>query len=467
MDHLKRDGRPQTWIPETRSGASERTITAVAGNRLTVDIPLADSYDAQYLSPPGTIVAKVKPLAPVSEVGVEHLHIQCPPLEIAYGRAPYSAIQVGGDDVWVKDVFAEETMNSIATLGRRVTLQEVVITHTYPNLGASKPGDFSIEGSQILLDRCRATGGNTYFVWTSSLQAGPNVLLNCTFRGRGSRIQPHMRWSTGLLVDNCRIPDGGIDFMNRGVMGSGHGWTMGWGVVWNSLAQTYVIQNPPGAANWCIGCRGARVPTSQPFDQGPDLPEGIFDSHGIPVAPRSLYLAQLAERLGVQALRNIGYEDNVEAAFAQDPLEPLPELKPDVDAALGPNLALGRPIDARNVRGETRQFGGEKAVDGDEATWWATNDLVSRPATLVVDLEGPVAINAVVLGEAAGMEHVQEYRVEGQVDSDWKILAEGTTIGERQVHRFPTVVAWKVRLTIVKAPPHAAIRKLGLYFAKS
>jgi len=31
------------------------------------------------------------------------------------------------------------------------------------------------------------------------------------------------------------------------------------------------------------------------------------DSHGTPVAPSSLYLAQLAERLGPQAVKNIGY----------------------------------------------------------------------------------------------------------------------------------------------------------------
>jgi hypothetical protein len=40
------------------------------------------------------------------------------------------------------------------------------------------------------------------------------------------------------------------------------------------------------------------------------LPEGIYDSHDVPVAPASLYLAQLYERLGKQALVNIGYKVN-------------------------------------------------------------------------------------------------------------------------------------------------------------
>jgi len=38
------------------------------------------------------------------------------------------------------------------------------------------------------------------------------------------------------------------------------------------------------------------------------VPNGTFESVGAPVAPRSLYLAQLCERLGPQALASIGYK---------------------------------------------------------------------------------------------------------------------------------------------------------------
>jgi hypothetical protein len=37
------------------------------------------------------------------------------------------------------------------------------------------------------------------------------------------------------------------------------------------------------------------------------LPQGIIDSQDKPVEPASLYLEQLKERLGPQALKNIGY----------------------------------------------------------------------------------------------------------------------------------------------------------------
>ena len=120
--------------------------------------------------------------------------------------------------------------------------------------------------------------------------------------GETGWIQPHARWATGLLVDNCRVPAGGIDFMNRGEMGSGHGWTIGWAVAWNCAAKSFTIQRPPGAANWAIGCTGERVAAVMPFGHRPELAEGFFDSPNQPVAPASLYRAQLQERRGEAAL---------------------------------------------------------------------------------------------------------------------------------------------------------------------
>ncbi|MGN6533576.1 MAG: hypothetical protein ACTHK0_17675, partial [Ginsengibacter sp.] len=374
MDNLTRDGKPQTWIPGSRQEISERKITGISGNKITINIPLSDSYNADYLDPAGTIVKRISASHRISQVGIENLHIQCAPLEVAYGHAPYSGIRIEGDNCWVKDVYFEETMNTTTLAGNHITMQQVKVKHSYPNLGAFKPTDFSLEGGFNLIDRCEVSGGNTYFVWTGSLITGPNVILNSIFRGHGSRIQPHQRWSTGLLVDNCVVPDGGIDFMNRGVAGSGHGWTMAWAVAWNCIAKTYVIQNPPGAMNWAIGCKGARGQTARLFDSSPILGEGTFDSHGIPVAPQSLYLAQLAERLGRTALENIGYNSYSGNLVTNQNISPLPPQKVISDPLLGPDLALYRRVNVSNVREKKRQFGGEKALNGIDSDYWATDE---------------------------------------------------------------------------------------------
>jgi hypothetical protein len=305
MDDLVRDGQPQTWLAPGRVTTTERRIAAISGNTLTLDAPLSDSFDSKYLNPPGTTVVKTSPQG-ISQCGVEDLHIESPPQEINHTQPHYTALRINGQDCWVRDVVIDETMNSVGVGGRRITLQRVAVRRKVPHLGSSKPAEFAPNGSQVLLDRCSVQGDNVWFAATGGGVAGPIVLLNCTFRGKG-RAESHQRWSTGMLYDNCRAPEGGIEYRNRGSMGSGHGWSMGWGVVWNCEAQDYIVQNPPGAINWLIGSTGQSKQAPRPFGSGPNLPEGILDSHGTPVAPQSLYLAQLAERLGPQALKEIGY----------------------------------------------------------------------------------------------------------------------------------------------------------------
>ena len=309
MNTLVRDGRTETWLSESGSIESERIIKSVTGNTIALDVPLSDCFDAKYLDPPGGSVVKCAAPGRIAQAGVEHLRIVAPPQVVEIQQPHHQAIRMSGIcDAWLRDIAIEDTVNSVG-LGssvKRVTVEQVSITHSVATKGSAKPADFSAGGSQILFNRCSATGSNLFYFVTGARATGPNVLLNCTFHGNG-HLQPHQRWATGLLVDGCQVPESGIDFMNRGEMGSGHGWTIGWAVAWNCVARSYLIQQPPGAANWAIGCQGARQQSGMPFGHKQTLPEGIFDSHGTPVAPTSLYLAELRERLGSPAVKNIGY----------------------------------------------------------------------------------------------------------------------------------------------------------------
>ena len=232
--------------------------------------------------------------------------IECPAQAFNHTEPHFTALRLNAEEAWVRDVVIDETMNSVGINGRRITLQRVAVNRKARHEGSSKPAEFAPNAGQVLLDRCTSTGDNVWYAATGGGVAGPIVLLHCTFLGNG-RVESHQRWSTGMLYDHCRLPDGGMDLRNRGSMGSGHGWTMAWGVAWNCEAKDFIIQNPPGAANWMIGCIGTSKPMPRPFGAQPTLAEGIADSPGTHVTPRSLYLAQLAERLGPQALKNIGY----------------------------------------------------------------------------------------------------------------------------------------------------------------
>jgi len=314
MDQLVRDGKKQTWV----SGdiTTERVIEKIEQNKITVDVPLNDSYDAKYTAP-GVTVQKITTAGELSQIGIEDLRIVSPEQSVTINDGHHRAFSMSGaHDAWARNLEIFNTVNSISVTGKRITVDNVSIIHNVPTIGAAKPADLNGSGQQVLFNHCSIKGDNLFFFGTGAKVTGPVVVLNCAFNGNGW-IQPHQRWATGLLIDGCEVPDGGIDFMNRGIMGSGHGWAIGWAVAWNCKAKSYLNQQPPGSANWVIGSTGEQQKKSMPGSgQGTGisyndalLPEGIYDSHGTAVTPSSLYLAQLYERLGKQALINIGYKD--------------------------------------------------------------------------------------------------------------------------------------------------------------
>lgn len=306
MHDLVRDEKPQTWLRPGSYLTAEREITAIKGNRIYLDVPLSDSFDRSFTGEEGTLVEVTGVTGRLRQCGVENLHIISPLQEISHSEPHFTALRINGEDCWARDMLVEETMNSVGISGKRITVTNVTIQRKALHQGSSRPAEFAPNGTQVLIDRCTVIADNVWFFATGSGVSGPVVILNCEFDG-DQRGESHQRWSTGMLYDNVHAKKGGLDFRNRGSMGSGHGWSMGWGVAWNCIAKDYVMQTPPGACNWMIGCIGEIKQMPRPFSQEPLLPEAIMDSHGKPVIPESLYLHQLKERLGEDALHNIGY----------------------------------------------------------------------------------------------------------------------------------------------------------------
>jgi hypothetical protein len=310
MAHLKRSDREEHWIGTHI--ATERRIASISGNTLMLDVPLTDNYDPKFGGGIETRVRKIPPPHRLTQVGVESLSITCPAQQVDYNEAHFDGILMSAvEDGWLRDLRFEDTTNSvrIEASARRITIDHVDILQRIPVESSAKPFGFSLAGTQLLVMRSSVKGDKLTFAATQAREQGPNVVMFSDFSG-SQGVEPHQRWGTGFLVDNVSVHGGFINFINRGIMGSGHGWTMGWGVVWNSSADNLTVQSPPGAINWAIGTSGHRVgkpmPTG-PGPKGPPLPEGIFESPNKRVKPDSLYLQQLNERLGPQAVHNIGY----------------------------------------------------------------------------------------------------------------------------------------------------------------
>jgi hypothetical protein len=317
MDTLVRDGKPQTWIKAGTLITTDRVIKSINGQRMVLDVPLSDSFDAAYLNPPGGSVVKYTFEGRIEQVGLESMRIIVPAQDKPISESQYTLLRLSAvSDGWVRDVVSIDTQNSI-TFGptaRRLTVEDVHVRHTMPFTAPAAPADFAISGTQILIHRSSVSGQGVWPVVTQAGVTGPNVVLN--FKTDGAGIAPHQRWATGLLVDSSEFSGGtdrrpNVAFSNREYAGSGHGWSVGWAVAWNVKADYLLIQQPPGSKNWCIGCTGrpARVLWNGNAVAAPAMPSETFESPGVAVSPSSLYLAQLRDRLGPRSIANIGYKE--------------------------------------------------------------------------------------------------------------------------------------------------------------
>ena len=75
-------------------------------------------------------------------------------------------------------------------------------------------------------------------------------MVTITGTGTASHVVGHQKWATGGLVDSSNVV-GGTRWVNNENAGSGEGWSMGWGVIWNTVSDVGVMA-PPGGMNWAI-----------------------------------------------------------------------------------------------------------------------------------------------------------------------------------------------------------------------
>jgi hypothetical protein len=313
MNDMVRNGALETWIAVGSTANEDRTVTAIAGDAITLDMPVSDTFDSKYTSPPGVTVAPYTFAGRIEQVGIESMHLVAPQQTVPISDPIFGVLELSAVmNAWVHDVVADEFTTGMVVDGsaKWVTLEDSTVERTAPIDGSEGyPFDYSVDGTGILVQRCTASGDNVFSYATQDRASGPNVVLYFTVEGTPINLQPHQRWATGLLLDGISTPTGGVGLMNRGWDGSGHGWAIGFGVLWNGVASDLLIQQPPGAQNWAIGSTGTLQKSAAPGSEAgaPSLPEGIIDSPMVAVTPQSLYLQQLCERLGPGAVHAIGY----------------------------------------------------------------------------------------------------------------------------------------------------------------
>lgn len=141
------------------------------------------------------------------------------------------------------------------------------------------------------------------------------------------------------------------------------------------------------------------------------------------------------------------------------------ELADAVKRAFALDLTVNKKVSASNTRGNAKEFGPDKAVDGKSDTYWATDDNLTS-ASLTVDFGKPTTFNRLIAQEYIPLgQRVKAFKVEAKVGREWKLLASQSTIGYKRILVFPTVQATHLRFTITDAKSSPVISNIAVYNA--
>ena len=140
-------------------------------------------------------------------------------------------------------------------------------------------------------------------------------------------------------------------------------------------------------------------------------------------------------------------------------------LRNAIDTITAEDAAVGRSAEASDVRHDADRFAPGKAIDGNPDTYWATNDSINT-ASIEIRLDGPTPINHIDLGEYLPLgQRVQAFTVQARTVDGWTPVTGGTTIGNRRILQFPTVMANRIRVVIEKSRGAATLRHVRIHSA--
>jgi hypothetical protein len=283
----------------------DRKVIAVDGNTLTLDAPMGSGIAKQW---GGGSVVKYDGSGRISKVGIESIFASNSfdrKLTKKYGEETVFVDENhvkrfvdfdNAENVWARNL-GTRFIEDVVRFGYGVkygTVQDSYSIEPVSLLTGGRRYPFYSNGQLTLWQRLRARESRHAFVY-SSVVAGPNVFLDCRATKEHSPSEAHHRWSVGGLYDNVH---GKVAVNDRGNQGTGHGWGGANYVIWNGKGGL-TLQSPPTAENFAFGFVGRLgKPRTGPMN-------AWFVSLNQHVAPRSLYLQQLEERLGTNAVQNI------------------------------------------------------------------------------------------------------------------------------------------------------------------
>jgi hypothetical protein len=305
----------------------DRIITEIKANIITIDAPIFTAIDNRW---GGGDILKYIDDERVDQVGIENLRgisEYDPSIRTKnYGNMDRDKLdpkfQYQGDEyfsdenhyfnfinitnaknVWVRNISALHFGNSVvqSNAGSKwVTVQDCESWEPVSIRMGARRFTYQMNGQFCLVQRCFSQKGRHSFVLQGP-EASGNVFFDCKAINPYSSSEPHNKWVNGVLYDNVKAP----------LTARYWDYIIGWAganiVFWNCEGD-FLVQQPPTAQNYSFGHIGINAVIFNSGLQDLTKPNGHVESMDKHVTPRSLYLTQLKERLGAEAVKNISKE---------------------------------------------------------------------------------------------------------------------------------------------------------------
>jgi hypothetical protein len=315
---IPQDPTTVNWIASSYDLYSERKVTAVNGNLITLDAPIMDIIDPVYAT--GELMKYTSNR--IEKCGIENIRLSSNYASETDENHGWEAISFDNIiNAWARNVevyyFGYSAVH-IASSAAWITVDSCKMLDAKSIITGGRRYSFNVDGQRNLVQNCITRRGRHDYV-NGSRTCGPNVFYNCIATNQNSDIGPHHRWSTGILFDNI-VGNGSQNVQNRLDSGSGHGWSGGQIMFWNCTAGKMIVQDPPGdERNWAIGCKSSVI--TNVGDWNTEL-SGTVESKGTFIAAiPSLFQAQLNERLsGLLSVKEIVLlDENKEISLFPNP----------------------------------------------------------------------------------------------------------------------------------------------------
>lgn len=277
------------WKPGEIDIYWDRTLSDVSANQVTLNVPLTVALDASY---GGAQLITYQWNGRIDHAGISHLTLASD-YNKQYPKDEdhcWTGISIeNAENCWVQQVNFKHFAGSAVILqptASNVTVEDCISREPVSEIGGMRRNTFLTYGQLNLFQRCYSEYGIHDFA-VGYCAPGPNAFVQCETKESFGFSGAVSSWACGLLFDIVNIDGHNLTFKNLSQSKNGAGWNTSNSLFWQCTAAEIECFSPAAdAKNRAYGC-WAQFSGDGEWAQS--------NSH---VQPRSLYYAQLAERLG-------------------------------------------------------------------------------------------------------------------------------------------------------------------------